>query len=174
MQGQSIGYLEFFYSTMQGGKGTALLQHRHNLLAIGKTVRVLTSASDDRFGTGRVTSRMGPYCDADVFNDSTVFSLGEFGGVDQLFIDEAQFLRPDQVRLALQTPRKMHLYASESINIVKFSSQILKGICQDRNVTSRRSLLGNRDMIISADAGASTDAWNNARLLADPLWSADA
>lgn len=97
MQGQSIGYLGFFYSTMQGGKSTALLQYRYNLLAIGKTVRVLTSASDDRFGTGRVTSRMGPYCEADVFSDSTVFNLAEFGGVDELFIDEAQFLRPDQV-----------------------------------------------------------------------------
>ena len=30
--------LEFYYSTMQGGKSTALLQRRYNLLSIGKRV----------------------------------------------------------------------------------------------------------------------------------------
>ncbi|POR10780.1 MULTISPECIES: thymidine kinase [unclassified Diaphorobacter] len=98
MQGQSIGSLEFFYSTMQGGKSTALLQYRYNLLAIGKTVRVMTSASDDRFGTGRITSRMGVFCDAEVFSENTVFKRTAFEGVDELFIDEAQFLTPTQVR----------------------------------------------------------------------------
>ena len=60
--------LDFYYSTMQGGKSTALLQRRHNLLSIGKQVLVLTSALDDRYGVGKVTSRMGPQCDAELFH----------------------------------------------------------------------------------------------------------
>ena len=41
--------LDFYYSTMQGGKSTALLQRRHNLTSIGQRVLVMTSALDDRF-----------------------------------------------------------------------------------------------------------------------------
>ena len=67
--------LDFFYSTMQGGKSTALLQRRFNLTSIGKKVLVMTSSLDDRFGIGKVTSRMGPQCDAELFTRDTVFEM---------------------------------------------------------------------------------------------------
>lgn len=92
--------LDFYYSTMQGGKSTALLQRRYNLMAIGKKVLVMTSALDDRFGIGKVTSRMGPQCDASLFTKVTRFdgSEMELTDVDELLIDEAQFLTTWQVQ----------------------------------------------------------------------------
>jgi thymidine kinase len=38
--------LDFYYSTMQGGKSTALLQRRHNLLSLGKQVLVEIEGGD--------------------------------------------------------------------------------------------------------------------------------
>ncbi len=91
--------LEFYYSTMQGGKSTTLLQRRFNLTSIGKRVLVLTSALDDRFGVGKVTSRMGPQCNAELFTRDTIFEMSEkLRDVDELFIDEAQFLTAAQAR----------------------------------------------------------------------------
>ncbi len=90
--------LDFFYSTMQGGKSTALLQRRFNLTSIGKKVLVMTSSLDDRFGIGKVTSRMGPQCDAELFTRDTVFEMWpSLQGVDELMVDEAQFATPQQV-----------------------------------------------------------------------------
>lgn len=91
--------LDFYYSTMQGGKSTALLQRRHNLMSIGKTVMVMTSALDDRYGVGLVTSRMGPQCEASVFTKDTEFTYSdEIAAAAELFIDEAQFLTASQVQ----------------------------------------------------------------------------
>lgn len=90
--------LEFYYSTMQGGKSTALLQRRYNLLAIGKRVAVVTSNCDDRYGLGKVTSRMGPQCDALLYHRDTDFVAHDFHGIDEVFIDEAQFLTMNQVK----------------------------------------------------------------------------
>lgn len=90
--------LEFYYSTMQGGKSTALLQRRYNLTTVGKKVLVMTSSLDDRYGVGKVTSRMGPQCDAALFSSRTVFEMDQdLRSVDELFIDEAQFLTSAQV-----------------------------------------------------------------------------
>lgn len=90
--------LEFFYSTMQGGKSTALLQRRFNRESIGRRVLVMTSALDDRHGVGKVTSRMGPQCDALLFHSDTEFRHRDFAEIDELFIDEAQFLTASQVK----------------------------------------------------------------------------
>lgn len=91
--------LDFYYSTMSGGKSTALLQRRHNLTSIGKRVLVMTSALDDRFGIGTITSRMGPQCDAVLYSRDTVFdSTLDLGDVAELMLDEAQFLTGAQVR----------------------------------------------------------------------------
>lgn len=97
--------LQFFYSTMQGGKSTALLQQRYNLLAIGKKILVMTFALDDRYGIGKVTSRMGPQCDAQLFTEESVFDMDSpFTQADELFIDEAQFLSPESLRVFPPTP----------------------------------------------------------------------
>ena len=96
---QESSMLDFYFSTMQGGKSTALLQRRYNLTSIGQRVLVMTSALDDRYGVGKVTSRMGPQCEAVLFNKETVFdpALG-LDQIDELLLDESQFLTRAQVK----------------------------------------------------------------------------
>lgn len=94
---------------MQGGKSTALLQRRFDLTSIGKRVLVMTSALDDRFGIGKVTSRMGPQCDAELFTRETVFEMTPaLQGIDELLVDEAQFLTDDQVHQIHERLRTQH------------------------------------------------------------------
>ena len=52
--------LYFRYSAMNAGKSTALLQVAHNYEENGRRVAIYTAAIDNRYGTGVVTSRLGP------------------------------------------------------------------------------------------------------------------
>lgn len=49
----------FYYSAMNAGKSTYLLQAAHNYEQQGMHVLLLTPAIDDRYGSGRITSRIG-------------------------------------------------------------------------------------------------------------------
>ena len=93
--------LYFRYSAMNAGKSTALLQVAHNYGEHGRAVWIYTSALDDRFGVGIVTSRLGPQRRATTFDDTTDFYAEVAGAGTDLacvLVDEAQFLTPDQVR----------------------------------------------------------------------------
>ena len=66
--------LYFYYSTMNAGKSTTLLQSSYNYRERNMNTLVYTAAIDDRFGAGRVTSRIGISeqantfaCDTDLF-----------------------------------------------------------------------------------------------------------
>lgn len=94
--------LYFHYSTMNAGKSTVLLQAAHNYRERGMETYLLTAAFDDRGGQGRIASRIGIGEDADTFaRGEDVFAKIaarlERGKVACIFIDEAQFLEPDQV-----------------------------------------------------------------------------
>lgn len=89
--------LYFRYSAMNAGKSTAMLQVAHNYEEQGQQVRLFTAAIDDRYGIGRVTSRLGPQRDAHVFDDGFDF-LRDCPQVACILVDESQFLTPDQVR----------------------------------------------------------------------------
>ena len=91
--------LFFRYAAMNAGKSTALLQVAHNYEERGHRVRIFTASVDDRYGQGRVTSRLGPQREAEVFDASTDFlSVFEADpGIACLLIDEAQFLSKAQV-----------------------------------------------------------------------------
>jgi thymidine kinase len=82
---------------MNAGKSTALLQVAHNYEEQGQTVQLYTAAIDNRYGVGRVTSRLGPQRDVDIFDADTNF-LSDVPKVACLLIDEAQFLSPQQVQ----------------------------------------------------------------------------
>ncbi len=91
--------LFFRYAAMNAGKSTALLQVAHNYEERGHRVRLYTAAVDDRYGHGRVTSRLGPQRAALEFTPATDF-LAEHEadeGVACVLIDEAQFLTKAQV-----------------------------------------------------------------------------
>ena len=50
--------LYFYYSTMNAGKSTALLQAAYNYAERGMSTRLFTARLDDRAG-GRIASRIG-------------------------------------------------------------------------------------------------------------------
>ncbi len=94
--------LYFNYSTMNAGKSTVLLQASHNYRERGMETYLLTAQIDRRAGPGRIASRIGIGEDADTFReDDNLFDLiaarMKKGPVSCIFVDEAQFLTPDQV-----------------------------------------------------------------------------
>lgn len=94
--------LYFHYSTMNAGKSTVLLQASHNYVERGMSVYLLTAQFDNRAGDGRIASRIGIGQEADTFApgedlfDKIKTRLAQ-GPCACVFVDEAQFLEPDQV-----------------------------------------------------------------------------
>jgi len=93
----------FYYSTMNAGKSTILLQSSYNYRERGMHTLVFAPEIDDRFGVGRVSSRIGLASEAIPFSDSEnlfrrVQKENEKLRVDCVLVDEAQFLSKPQVR----------------------------------------------------------------------------
>jgi thymidine kinase len=94
--------LYFYYSSMNAGKSTNLLQSSYNYKERGMNTLILAPRLDDRFGIGKVTSRIGIESEATTFSQETdLFALvNECTAKEPLhcvLIDEAQFLTRDQV-----------------------------------------------------------------------------
>lgn len=93
--------LYFYYSAMNAGKSTALLQAAWNYRERGMQPLLLTPELDSRFGVGRITSRIGLDAEATTFRqDTDLFALVKTASeaqVDCVFVDEAQFLLRRQV-----------------------------------------------------------------------------
>lgn len=93
--------LYFHYAAMNAGKSAILLQASHNYRERGMHTLLLTSklyASE----SAQISSRIGLNADAELFSDGD--DLYDFiqnqhadRHIDCVFIDEAQFLQPDQV-----------------------------------------------------------------------------
>jgi thymidine kinase len=95
--------LHFLYSVMNAGKTTHLLQVRHNYIENGGHVLLFTSLIDDRFGVGKVKSRIGIEADAAALRkgdaiDAIVAAEHARKPVTVVLIDEVQFMTADQVR----------------------------------------------------------------------------
>ncbi|MEO1575355.1 MAG: thymidine kinase [Pseudomonadota bacterium] len=94
--------LYFYYSAMNAGKSTALLQSNHNYRERGMNTLVFTPSVDTRFGDGIVKSRIGIETDAiSVRPDEDLLAYVRREALQQtihcVLIDEAQFLTKDQV-----------------------------------------------------------------------------
>ena len=95
--------LYFYYSAMNAGKTTALLQSAWNYRERGMRTLILTPALDNRYGEGVVASRIGLKADARRFaSEQNLFALIEadiakHGALHCVFVDEAQFLTKAQV-----------------------------------------------------------------------------
>jgi len=94
--------LYFYYSSMNAGKSTSLLQSSYNYKERGMNTLVLAPQIDDRYKVGTVTSRIGLSAEATVFNlKDNLFKIIESNISQQpihcVLIDEAQFLTKDQV-----------------------------------------------------------------------------
>ena len=90
--------LYFYYSAMNAGKTTTLLQSAHNYRERGMRVLVLAPALDDRAGRGTVSSRIGLQAEALAFGreddlQALVQSdIAVHGRLHCVLVDEAQFL----------------------------------------------------------------------------------
>ena len=94
--------LYFYYSSMNAGKSTALLQSSYNYRERGMSTLVLAPDFDDRYGIGKVTSRIGLETAATTFrSDEDLFQLvskqSDTAPLHCVLIDEAQFLTKEQV-----------------------------------------------------------------------------
>lgn len=98
-----MAQLYFYYSAMNAGKSTALLQSSYNYHERGMRTLVYTAEIDNRFGAGKVSSRIGLSSPAKLYNNATSL-YGEINAEHQLepvhcvLVDESQFLTRDQVR----------------------------------------------------------------------------
>jgi len=94
--------LYFYYSAMNAGKTTLLLQSAHNYRERGMNPVLFTPALDDRSEVGVIKSRIGLQSDAVAFTrDSDLFESVRktlsAQNVHCVLVDEAQFLTRDQV-----------------------------------------------------------------------------
>lgn len=98
-----MAQLYFYYSTMNAGKSTHLLQSSYNYRERGLHTLLYTALIDDRFDQGKVSSRLGISADAQLFDQKTdilteVNNLNSLKKIDCVLIDEAQFLTTIQVK----------------------------------------------------------------------------
>jgi len=95
--------LYFYYSAMNAGKTTTLLQSAHNYRERGMRVAILTPRLDQRDGSGTVASRIGLRADGTAFDRDDDLermvraSVDNHGPLHCVLVDEAQFLARAQV-----------------------------------------------------------------------------
>ena len=94
--------LYFYYSSMNAGKSTALLQSSYNYKERGMHTLIMTPKLDDRYGVGKVRSRIGIESEARTFStDEDLLEIVQRRHGDEplhcVLIDEAQFLTKEQV-----------------------------------------------------------------------------
>ena len=75
---------------------------------------IFTAALDDRYGQGKVTSRIGLQADAHLFSSDDnlydrVLELKQTQNVDCIFIDEAQFLKKAQVKQLVEVVDELRI-----------------------------------------------------------------
>jgi len=95
--------LYFYYSAMNAGKTTTLLQSAHNYRERGMRAAILTPRLDHRAGSGTVASRIGLSAQAVAFERETDLEaviradIAAQGKLHCVLVDEAQFLSRAQV-----------------------------------------------------------------------------
>ncbi|MCQ2566272.1 MAG: thymidine kinase [Clostridia bacterium] len=97
-----MAQLYYRFSTMNAGKSIELIKVAYNYEERGKHVLVMAPSIDDRYGVGKITSRIGIGRDA-VIIDSGMNLLDYYleqeskQHVDCILIDECQFLKKHHV-----------------------------------------------------------------------------
>jgi len=94
--------LYFYYSAMNAGKSTTLLQSAHNYHERGMNTLLFTPQLDNRYQVGEITSRIGLSAEAIAFDGETdlfenIAQAHKESPLDCVLIDEAQFLSGSQV-----------------------------------------------------------------------------
>ncbi len=98
--------LYFYYSAMNAGKSTSLLQSDYNYRERGMETLLFTAGFDDRYGVGKITSRIGLQADAVVYDEEFNFlecmenylAETDSNTVNCILVDEAHFLSKEHVQ----------------------------------------------------------------------------
>ena len=107
--------LYFYYSAMNAGKTTTLLQSAHNYRERGMRVMILTPRLDDRSGSGTVASRIGLRAQGIGFGREDDLErlvhadIAAHGRLDCVLVDEAQFLTKAQAWQLGEVVDAMHV-----------------------------------------------------------------
>ena len=109
-----MAQLYFYYSSMNAGKSTHLLQSSYNYQERELHSVIYTAQIDDRYTKGKVTSRLGINADASLFNENTnifdeINCASKLKKIDCLLIDEAQFLSTIQVKQLTDIVDLLHI-----------------------------------------------------------------
>jgi thymidine kinase len=99
--------LYFYYSAMNAGKSTNLLQSSHNYRERGMNTLLLTPEIDHRAGAGKIASWIGLEAEARTFRQeddlhALIEASEEEPAIACVLIDEAQFLTRPQVEQLAQ------------------------------------------------------------------------
>lgn len=111
----SMAKLYFYYSAMNAGKTTTLLQSAHNYHERGMRTLILTPALDNRYGDGVVASRIGLQAHAHRFAAGEDLhrlverEIAEHGALHCVLVDEAQFLSRDQAWQLSDVVDQLHI-----------------------------------------------------------------
>ncbi len=94
--------LHFYYSTMNAGKTTTLLQSNYNYHERGMNTLLFTPKIDTRYGSGKIKSRIGLEANAVTFTDQDDLAVLTQEYLNKaplhcILVDEAQFLKKTQV-----------------------------------------------------------------------------
>lgn len=95
--------LYFYYSAMNAGKSTTLLQSDYNYRERGMNTLLFTAKLDNRYGVGKITSRIGLQSDAIVYDPNFNFFDYIKKQVEKekphcILVDEAHFLTKEHVK----------------------------------------------------------------------------
>ncbi|UXI02117.1 thymidine kinase [Photobacterium sp. TY1-4] len=109
-----MAQMYFYYSAMNAGKSTTLLQSSFNYRERGMTPVIFTAAIDDRFGKGKVSSRIGLEEEAELFGDdddlyARLQDMDATQKIDCVLIDECQFLTKKQVYQLTEVVDKLNI-----------------------------------------------------------------
>ncbi|MAP93982.1 MAG: thymidine kinase [Ponticaulis sp.] len=163
------GKLHFMYAAMNAGKSTLLLQMAHNYREMGMQVMIWSSDQHEVNESGElfVESRIGLREPANVYHKDTpirdmIKEAHSQSELNAVFVDEAQFLTPDQAwelalvaddlnlpvyTFGLRTDFQGHLFeGSATLLAISDVIQEVKTIChcgRPATMTARRDAEGN-------------------------------
>ena len=94
--------LHFFYSTMNAGKSTSLLQSNHNYLETNLETMIFLPKEIEATSNGKIVSRIGLEAEAIIFdgefNFLTYVNNNKTPKLSCILVDESQFLTKVQVQ----------------------------------------------------------------------------
>lgn len=107
--------LYFYYSAMNAGKSTTLLQSSYNYRERGMETILFAPKCDDRFGEPAIYSRIGLRQEAILFDNAFNFynyvkeQLKKRDNLCCLLLDEAHFLMKKQIAQLVMVTKKIHI-----------------------------------------------------------------